>query len=164
MLQIGEDLFLRRLYLHRQDLLLLTPVDRQDPMPCQAAHRLLKVIVHLIDRLLVRILCLGDKAPLLHRYIPDEAAVVCFIGNEFRDNIPGSCNGLFHSGHSFFFTDILLRRLFHRLCHLLPGNGRCQRLQPLFLGNGGPGPPLGPVRPIQVLYHHQRLRCQDLLL
>ena len=64
----------------------------------------------------------------------------------------------------FFFGNILCCLVKHRFCCLLAQNIFCQRFQTLLLCNTGTGLSLGTIGAVQILYHYQRLGCQNLLL
>ena len=145
LLQIAYDIFFRRFNLHRQELFLLSPVQRKNPVSCQSAYRLFKVIIHLIDGFCLLILGCRDDSSFLHGDLPDPDTVICLIRYVFGNDIFCACNSLFYSMYFFVRIYELFCQIFHRLVSLLKADDGSQRLQPLFFGNRGPRPPLRPV-------------------
>ena len=111
-LQIAQDLFLRSFHFYIQELFLFAPVQSQYPVSRQFPCGLFKFIIHLIDRLCLRILCRGNDLSLFHRGFPYPAPKIRLIGNIFCDNIPCACQSIFRRLHAFFRIHILCRQLF----------------------------------------------------
>ena len=102
-LQIAQDLFLRRLNLHGQELLLLSPVQRKNSVPRQFLNRFLKLIVHLIDRLCFRIFRRRNHTALSHGCLSNPSTVIRIIRNRLRNNVHRPLNGFPGSLNLFFF-------------------------------------------------------------
>ena len=79
LLQITDNILLRCLDLDRQEFLLLSTVQCQCSVPCKLCHRLLKIIIHLIDRFCLFILSSRDYLTLFHRRISNPASVIRLI-------------------------------------------------------------------------------------
>ena len=90
--------------------------------------------------------------------------MIRIIGDHLGNNILCSLQCFLRSLYFFFFGNILGRLVKHRFCCLLAQNVFCQRFQPLLLCNTGTGLSLGSIGSVQILYHYQRLSCQNLLL
>ena len=162
LLQIAQDIFLGRFHLHRQELLLLTPVQRQDPVPRQLRYRLLELVIHLINGFRLRVFRRGSYFSFFHRRFPDPGPVIRIVRDHFRDNIHGAGNRVRRALYALLLRNVLRRRLLQRLFRILQQDVCGQRLQPFLFGDGRPGPTLRAVRPVEVLHRHQRLRRQDL--
>ena len=160
-LQKAQDLVLRRLDGHFQDLLLLAAVDRQDTVSGGLRHRFREVIVSLVDRLLFLILGFGGKdAPTL-RHGAHIAADRGRVGETLRQNVTGPLDGFFHSRDALFLGKIGLCLLFQGLFRLLGPQNVRQTAQPLLHGDGRAGGPLRPERTVQVVEGDAGLRSFD---
>ena len=164
MFQVTEDLFFRCIHFNSEEFLFFPSVQCQDPMTCQLLDRLLKLIIHFINRLSLRILCHRTDCSFLCGQIPDADTVIRLIGNPFCQNILCSCNSLLHGSHFLLFGKKSLCFFFQWFFGHLKADNICQGLQSLFFGNGCPCTAFWPVRTVQILYHHQSLCFKDLFL
>ena len=83
-------------------------------------HRLLIVVIHLVNALGLFVSGSAGKFSFLHGQIPDKNAVIRLVGNHLRNDIFCSLQSRRRVGNLFFLADIS-GRLFEnrRLCILL---------------------------------------------
>ena len=162
--KITDDLFLRCKDLHSKEFLFLTTVQSKDTMTCKLFHRLLKVIIHLVYRLLLLISCGGTYSSLIHCSLTDTDTIICFIRNVFCNDISGTADGLFHSFDFFFLRKKCFCLFFKRFLRHLEKDDVGQRSQTFFPGDDGTCTALRAVRTVKILYHNECLRCLDLFL
>ena len=133
-------------------------------MTCDLLHSLFEIVIHLVDTLSLLILRRTGHNAFLYGDIADVKTMIRIVGDHLGNNILCSLQCFLRSLYFFFFGNILGRLVKHRFCCLLAQNVFCQRFQPLLLGNTGTGLSLGSIGSVQILYHYQRLSCQNLLL
>ncbi len=163
-LKITDDLFLRCCNLYSKKFLFLTTVQSKDTVACKFFHRLLKVIIHLVYRLLFFISCSGTDRSFIHSSLTDVDTIICLIGNMLGDNIPCTADGFFHSFDFFFFGKKSLRLFFQWFLGHLEKNDICQRPQTFFSGDDGTCTAFRTVWTIKVFYYYKGLSCFDLFL
>ena len=83
----------------------------RDSMSCKLCNRFLELIIHLIDRLCLRIFCLRSNLSFSHCCLPDPGSVNCLIRNAFRNDITRSADCVLCTFHTFFFRNICFCRL-----------------------------------------------------
>ena len=133
-------------------------------MTCDLLHRLFKIVIHLVDALSLLILRRTGHNAFLYGDIADVKTMIRIVGDHLGNNILCSLQCFLRSLYFFFFGYILCCLVKHRFCCLLAQNIFCQRFQTLLLCNTGTGLSLGTIGAVQILYHYQRLSCQNLLL
>ena len=104
---------------------------------------------------------MGRQPPVLGIGTPHHLPHRHRLGNPLGHDVPGSGKGLLGRWNGIIEE---FSRLDGRILHLAGKHSRSQRLQPLFLGNGGTGAPLGAVRQIKVLQRHWVKTLPDPLL
>ena len=161
-LKVTDDLIIRRLHLYSEKFLLLSAVQCQDTVSRKFRRRLLKFIIHLINRLRLRILCRRDNLSLLHGRPADPTSIIRIVGNGLCDNILRTGDSVRRGFHILLLRNICFRRFLKRLLRILQHDQRSKRLQPLLLRNGSTGPPLRTVRTVQIFHRHLCLGCKDL--
>ena len=162
--QILQNSFFRSNYLHHKEFFVFTSVQRKDTMAECLFHRLLVGIVHLIYALCLFILSRTGEHALFHGDLPDVHAVICLIGNHFRNNILGTLKCFLLVLNFLLLTDILSGLRFKRLVCILLQDIFGKAIKPLFLGNTGPGLSLRSVWSVKILHHHKCLCGKDFLL
>ena len=163
-LKISQNIFFRCFHLHCQEFLFLTTVQCKNSMSCKLRNGFFKLIIHLIDRLCLRILRLGSHLPFSHCRLPDPGSVNCLIRNAFRNDITRSADCVLCTFHTFFFRNICFCHFLKRLFCLLQCDQCRQWLKSFLLRDCRTGAALRAIRTIQVLYCHKRFRCQNLFL
>ena len=164
LLQVLHAGFLRRLNVHGQHLLLLSPVHSQHPVSRNLCDSLGIVRIVGIDRIIHTFFCgHGNHHALLLGAVSNLSPILRVVGNVPGDDILRVPNRLRHGVHFFFRVQILLRFRFH-VCRrsVLPNKIR-QSADAFLLRNGGSGAALRFVRPVQVLHGHRGLRRLNLL-
>ena len=89
-----QNPLLGRLDPHCQELFILTPVDRENPVPRHFAEGFLILVIHLINALRLFIPGCGYKLSFLHRDIADIDAVIRLVIDALGDNIFRSLQSL----------------------------------------------------------------------
>ena len=158
----SQDLLLRRIDLHGEDLFLLASVQGKDPMSRNFAHRLLELIIHLIYRRFLRFLRRRNQSSLIHRQFPDMDSVIRLVGNIFCQDILRSRESVLCRLHVFLLRQEGFRLLKGRFLRRLQHQDVRQRFQTLLLRHSRPGAPLRPVGTVKILHHHQSPGVQDL--
>ena len=178
--QIGEDLFLGRLYFDREEVLLLAAIDGQHAVPRYFAERLLVCKIHLIDvpplflagrrlallRLVFALLSRflgGHERAALKGLFTDKGAEAGLVRNLLRHDIQRAGHSGLSIRHFLVRVHIFLRFLQYMAALLLGQNIVCQALQPSLLRDARAGPSLGAVGKIEVLHFYKGLRLFNLL-
>ena len=133
-------------------------------MSCSFFNRFLVIIVGFVNRFYALILGSRLEQSLVHRHIADPGAVNCVVRNPLCQDIHGSLNGILSRLYALFPGNITGRRLFHRLFYRLKEDQVCQRLQSLFMGNGGPCAAFWLIGTVKILYSNQRGGAENLTL
>ena len=159
----SQDLLLRRIDLHGEDLFLLASVQGKDPVSRNFAHRLLKLIIHLI---------LQKIPPVSSPWKPEFPYSPSVSGYGFcnpprRKYIPPGISfapARASSGrlHAFLLRQEGFRFLKGRFLRRLQHQDVCQRFQSLLLRHSRPGAPFRPVGAVKILHRHQSPGFQDL--
>ena len=131
-------------------------------MTCKLFHRLLKVIIHLVYRLLLLISCGGTYSSLIPCSLTDTDTIICFIRNVFCNDISGTADGLFHSFDFFFLRKKCFCLFFKRFLRHLEKDDVGQRSQTFFPGDDGTCTALRAVRTVKILYYYKSLCIQNL--
>ena len=77
------------------------------------------VIVHLVNRLGLLVLRLGNDKTFLFCHIADVSAIFCHLGNALRKNVFCAIDHCLHIRNTFFLGDIPGRQCLDRFfCHL----------------------------------------------
>ena len=162
-LQVTQDLLFGRQHLNRQDLLLLPPVQRQNSVPHKLLDRLLKLIVHLIDRRRLRILGLRTDISPVESKLSDLDTIIRLVRYALRDYVLRPLKSVLHREHFLLLRNKGLRLFLQRLLRHLQHDDIRQRLQTLFLRDGRPGPPFRTERAVKIIHHDHGERFLDLL-
>ena len=127
-LQKVQNLLLRGLNFHPQQLLLLPAVHRKHAVTRSSRKRLLKMIIHLVDGALLRLFPLRAEFSPLLRHPAHIAPHRLRIGEALRQNITGPRNRLLCAVHTLLRRDIGVRLLLKTpLCPLRPYDIRKSR-------------------------------------
>ena len=120
-------------------------------------HRLLVLVIHLINGLFLLIPRLTCQKALTHRNIADVGPVLGVVRDALCQNIHGPGNRFLRGAHAAFLGDIGRSRLLQRLPRHLQADQIGKRLQSFFLGNHSPGTALWLIRAVQILHRNQSL-------
>ena len=132
-----------------EEFLPFPPVDGQNPVPGDFIERFMEIIIKGVNAVLL-LGGLGDQFSPGHAHHPQALAHPGVVGDHLRQNILGSLQGVLRRRH--LLGDVG-RGQFQGIgpAPFLGVEGVGQRLQALGLRHRGPGFPLGPVRPVEVL-------------
>ena len=120
-------------------------------MALEPVDPLAEIIIQPVDRVLLH-RGGGFQGGISPNEIPQQLFDLRVVGEHLRHDIRGPRQGVLHGLHTLFGVNILRRQLLRRGAAVLLGEKpQGQRLQPLFLGHGGPGAALLLVRAVQVL-------------
>ena len=92
----------------------------------ESGDALVEVVIELIHRVGVRVVGLAHQTAPAHDQSAQILADLGVIGEVFRNDVAGTCNGLFHRCNAFFFIQKALSQLFNIL-PILGKDGLCQR-------------------------------------
>ena len=126
-------------------------------------HRLRIIVIHFIDALFIFVLLRSVYASLFEGDFSNKRAVVGVVGDALCNHILSTLNGRFDILHALLDIHKNRRLFFRRLGRILRKKQLCQRLQPLFSGNGSSGFALRTVRQIEIVDRHHRLSRHDFI-
>ncbi len=108
----------------------------------------------------------GGDIPLLEEELADPGPRVLVLAYHLGDDVTGAGQRLLDRGHSLLLVDIpgRLGRDVQRRILVLGQDRQRQRLQALFLGDGGAGAPFGTEGKIDVFQHRHGLGSHDLFV
>ncbi len=143
-----------RQYVKVQDIFFFAPPDGEHPVRRNTGHRLVPFkIVSELHPLFRHVS--GHAAfnrSLVKKEVPQPAPCRIILIDDFRYNVSGSGQRIFHGLNPLFGIDERLCR-FERICAFLLKDFQGERFKPFFLGHDGSCPPFGFKRKIYVLEH-----------